>query len=120
MERSPFVIIGSAFRVRRNSIRSDRGAIFPGSGLATGGNSFDLDAELALELEQFRALFSEKERGGHATFTSAAGAANAMDEVFGNVGKIIVDDVRDILNVDAASCYIGGNEDTILPALETG
>ena len=105
--------------MRRDSIRSDRGAIFPGSGLATGGNSFDLDAELAFQLEEFRALFSQKERGGYTAFTGAAGAANAMNEVFGNVGKIIVDDVGDILNVDAASRDVGGNEHAILSALES-
>jgi len=43
-----------------------------------------------------------------------------MDEVFGDIGKIIVDDVGDVLNVDAASGDVGGHEDSILPALEAG
>jgi len=104
----------------RNAIRGGRGAILLRSVLAGGGNSFNLDAELAFQLEKFRALFAQEERGGNAAFTGAAGAADAMDEVFGDIGKIVIDDVGDVLNVDAASGDVGGDQDAILPALKAG
>src|SRR5579863_2773073 len=111
-ERSP---IGS----RGNVFRGDRRAVLFGSGLAIRGNSFDLDAELAFELKEVGALFPQEKRGGNAVFTGAAGAADAVDEVFGDIGKVVVDDVGDVLDVDAASGDVGGNEHAILPALET-
>src|SRR5437879_8496100 len=64
-----------------NSIRSNRDAILFGSGLTVGGNSFDLDAQLALELKELRALFPQEKCGGDAAFTCTAGAADAMDEI---------------------------------------
>ncbi len=103
-----------------NAIRRGRDAILFGSGLAVCGDSFNLDAELALELKEIRALFPQEKSGSDAAFTGAAGAADAMDEVFGNVRKIVVDDVGDVLNVDTASRDISGDKDAILPALETG
>jgi len=108
-----FLIVGSTFRIHGN-------AILFGSGLAVGRHSFNLDAELAFELKEIGALFPQEKSGSDAAFPGAACAADAMDEVFGDVGKIIVDDVGDVLNVDAASGDVGGHEDSILPALEAG
>ena len=105
--------------MRGDAFRNGRDPILLRSVLAGSGDSFNLDAELALELEEIRALFAKKEGGSNAAFTSAAGTANAMDEVFGDIGKIVIDDVGDVLHVDAASSDVGGDEDTILPALET-
>ena len=119
MEGAPLAIDGNAFGMGGNAIRNGRGAILLRSVLAGGGDSFNLDAELALELEEFRALFAQEERGGNAAFSGAPSAADAMDEVFGNIGKIVVDDVRDVLHVDAASGDVGGDQDAILPALKT-
>lgn len=104
--------------VGRNPIRSNRDAILFGSGLAIRGDSFDFDAELAFELKEVRALFPQEKRGGDAAFTGTAGAADAMDEVFGDVGEVVVDDVRDVLNVNASSGDVRGDQDAILPALE--
>ena len=87
--------------------------------MAVGGYSFNFNSELALELEEIGALLAQEKRGGDATFSSAACAADPMDEIFGNVGKIVVDDVSDVLHVDAASGDVGGHEDAILPALES-
>src|SRR5437879_13904766 len=86
-----------------NSIRSNRDAILFGSGLTVGRNSFDLDAELALELKELRALFPKEKRGGYTAFTGAASAADAVNEIFRDVRQVIVDDVRDVLDVDTAS-----------------
>ena len=114
------MVDGNAVLVCGNAIRCDRGAILFGRGLAIGGDSFNLDAELALELKEIRALFPQEESGSNAAFSGAASAADAMDEILGNVGKIVVDDVGDVLNVYAARGDVGGDKDAILPALEAG
>ena len=114
------MIDGNAVCVCGSAIRSGRGAILFGSGLAVCGDSFNLNSELALELEEIRALFPQKERGCNAAFSGAACASDAMDEIFGDVGKIIIDDVSNVLDVDTASGDVGGDEDAILPALKTG
>ena len=43
-------------------------------------------------------------------FAGASGAAHAMDEVFRDLGQIVVDDVRDVLDVNATGGQIGGNQ----------
>ena len=120
LEGAAFVIYGRSVGVRGSPIRSGRGAILFGSSLAVGGNSFDLDAQLALKLKEIGALFAQKECRGDAAFSGAAGAADAMDEVFGDIRQIVVDDMRDVLNVDAASGDVGGYQDAVLPALKAG
>src|SRR5882724_11662201 len=109
MERNSVVIGRNAVGVCGNAIRSGRDAILFGSGLAVGGNSFDLDAELALKLKELRALFPQEKCGSDAAFTCTAGAADAMDEILGDVRQVIIDDVRDVLDVDAASGNISGH-----------
>ena len=104
--------VGSPFRIDGNTL------LFR-SGLPIRGNSFDLDAELPLKLKEVRALFPQEKRGSDTAFAGAAGATDAMDEVFGDVGKVVIDDMRDVLDVDAASGYVCGHEDAILSALES-
>lgn len=77
---------GNAVWVRETDTRHGWDAISFGSGLAVRGNSFDLDAELALQLKEIRALLPQEKRGGNAAFTGAAGTADTMDEVFSNIG----------------------------------
>ncbi len=81
--------------------------------------AFHADAEGAFELEELGALVFNEERGSDAEFAGAAGAANAVDEVFGDFGQIVVDDVGDVLDVDAARSEVGGHEDAVTAALET-
>src|SRR5687768_10002278 len=46
----------------------------------------------------------------HASFAGAARAPNAVDVHFGIIRQMIVEDVRDVVNVEAAGSYIGGNK----------
>ena len=52
--------------------------------------------------------------------TGASGAANAMDEVFGDFGQVVVDDVGDVLHVNSARGDVGGDQDAITSLLEAG
>src|SRR5207249_828592 len=49
-----------------------------------------------------------------------AGPPQAMDVVLGAVRHVEVDDVRQLLDVDAAGGDVGGDEDRDLPRLEAG
>ena len=51
--------------------------------------------------------------------TSSACPSNAMDIILSNIGKIQIDNMRQLLNVDAASSNIRCNENTHIPLLET-
>ncbi len=42
--------------------------------------------------------------------TSAARTANPMDEAFCHFGQVVIDDVSDVLHVDAAGSDVGGNQ----------
>ena len=50
----------------------------------------------------------------------AAGAADAMNEIFGDFRKVVVDDVGDVLHVNSARGHVRGDEHAILPALKSG
>src|ERR1700738_2345556 len=43
-----------------------------------------------------------------------------MDEVFGHFGQVKIDDVRNVLDVDAAGGDVGGDQDAVAALLETG
>ena len=51
---------------------------------------------------------------------SAAGTTNAMDIVFRHVRQFIVDHMGQLLNIQAAGCYVGGNQNTDVAILESG
>src|SRR5207237_695399 len=46
--------------------------------------------------------------------------ANAMNITFAVVGKLVIDDVRDVLNIDSACHDVGGYENPDLSFVETG
>ena len=52
--------------------------------------------------------------------TRTAGAPNAMDKVFRHFGQIVVDDVGNVLHVNAPRCQIGRDQDAISPLLKSG
>jgi hypothetical protein len=43
-----------------------------------------------------------------------------MNEVFGYLGKVIVNDVCDVLHVNAAGSHIRRDEHAVLPPLKSG
>src|SRR5262249_26639663 len=88
-------------------------------GLSVERGPFAADGPRALPLEQNGGLLLDIKRGGQAGFTCATGAADSMDEVFGFLREVVVDDVRDVVHVDATSGDVGGYEDAIMAALES-
>ena len=87
-----------------------RVALFLGQVLVSA-EPLKLDLQLLLELLGV-ALFERRyERGGDALGASTASAADAVDEVVRGVGQVVVDDVRDVGDVDPAGGDIGGDQD---------
>ena len=61
-------------------------------------------------MKQLGTLFAGEEGGGYAVFSGAAGAAYAVDEIFGYFGQVKIDDVGDAIDVDAARRNVGRNK----------
>src|SRR6267378_3521603 len=89
-----------------------------GSGLVRT-HPLDLDAQRAFELEELRSLLFHVEGRSHAVATVAAGAADAMDEVFRHFRQIVIDDVRDILHVNPARSQVRRHQHAEPPLLES-
>src|SRR5450830_1479273 len=83
-------------------------------------NDFDRDFALdeAFDVVQHVALVDAHQRHGRAGCTGAAGTADTVNVVFRHVRQIIVDHVRQLIDVDAACCDIGGDQCLQLAVLE--
>ena len=57
---------------------------------------------------------------GLAAGARAAGATDAVHVVFRHVGNFIVDDMRQVINIDTASSNVGGDQGADVAALEAG
>src|SRR5579864_986910 len=89
-----------------------------GKAAAVGLHPLHPDAERALEQEQLRPLFPAEERGSNSTLARAACAAHAVDEVLRDFRQIVVNHVRDVLHVDAASRDVRGHKDAVASLLK--
>jgi len=76
------------------------------------------DLQLALQLAGVGALLGHDEGGGYAGCARAASATDAVDEVLGSIGHVVVDDVRDVLDVDAAGGDVGRDQYAMLAGRE--
>src|SRR5512143_2382762 len=74
----------------------------------------------ALDVAQEQLLVDAHQRDGLAVSAGAARAADAMDVVLGHIGKIEVDDVRQLVDVDAACRNVRGDQDFDRATLEIG
>ena len=70
-----------------------------------------LDADFSLQLTQTPFLIRLEKRNGHATLALARRAPNTVDVGIEILGRLVVDDMRQLIHVDAACCHVGGNQD---------
>ena len=64
------------------------------------------------------ALFGGRDQGnGNPVLAGAGGAPNAVDENFGAVGQIVVENVGDVVHIQAAGGHVGGDQhlDAVIP-----
>ena len=86
--------------------------------LFAGGR--DGHADHALDIAQEHAFLLVAERDGDAVGAGPRGAADAVDIAFGHVRQVVVDDVADAVDVDAAGGNVGRDQDAQLAAFEVG
>src|SRR5665811_2346524 len=67
---------------------------------------------------QFRALLPREERRSHTGVPGAPRTSYAVNEVFRNLGQVIVDDVRNVFHVNPTRSQIGCDQHLIASSLE--
>ncbi len=75
----------------------------------------------ALDRRQQRTVFAADQRNRVAGAAGTTGAADAVHVIFGHVRQVVVDDMRQCVDVDTACGDVGGDEDLdfiVLEALE--
>jgi len=70
----------------------------------------DMPLDELLDVSQVGSLLFAAEGDGDARGSGAAGTADAVDVGFGLVGHFEVEDVGDVLHVDASGSDVRGNE----------
>lgn len=79
----------------------------------------DRDPHQSLDIENVTLLIGRSDHDRQATRTGAAGTADSMDVIFRFLGHIVVDDQRNVLNIDSARRDVGCHEDAVLARFET-
>src|SRR5262249_28775425 len=78
-----------------------------------------LQTERPLHLKNLPPLVARNQCGGHAFLARAPRTADAMNKVLCNLRQIVVDDVHDVLHMDAARCHVRSDQDLIASLLES-
>src|SRR3989454_12426680 len=87
---------------------------------AREGDAGQAASDRALDARNVALLLGRHEEECIARRLGPGRPSHAMDVVLGAVGHVEVDDVRQLLDVDAAGGDVGGDEDRDLPRLEAG
>ena len=80
----------------------------------------DMLANQLLDAVEEALFLPVAERNGDAFGSGSSGAANAVDVALRLVGNVVVDDVADVIDIDATGSNVGGDQDARLSALEVG
>jgi hypothetical protein len=78
-----------------------------------------MDGKRSLDVRHGAAFGARPESRGRSASAGAAGASYSVDEVFRNLRKIVIYDVRDSIDVDAAGSYIGCDQYALVALLES-
>ena len=84
------------------------------------GEALDGLADEAFDGGDMFLLVAGDEGEGIADALGAAGAADAVDIIFGMLGNVVIDDMADTFDVDAARGDVGGDHDLIFSGFKTG
>lgn len=80
--------------------------------LTVHGHLIDLSRVVEFDITQDSDIFAGDEVDGNTLATKSSTATDTVDVVLTVAGQIVVDDQRDLLNVDTTGPDIGGNEDS--------
>ena len=100
------------------SAAGGRGAFVGGADAFGEGQARHLLLEEAFYGAEGGAVALADEGDGSSVLAGACGAADAVDVVFGIVGRVVVDDHGDVVDVDAAADDVGGHEEVDVAGLE--
>ncbi len=90
-----------------------------GARFETGDDDLlDLELGQLLDLGEARLFLGRDQRGGFALLAGAAGAADAMHVVLGDARQLVVDDVGQVVDVEAARRDVGGDQHAHRAGLE--
>jgi hypothetical protein len=78
-----------------------------------------LNTESALVSADVDEFEGSDEGPGGTAGSGAAGASDAVDEVFWLLREIVVHDVGDVIDVNAAGGYVGGDQDAVDAVFKT-
>ena len=81
-------------------------------------DALQLAADQALDVRQIGPFLPVAEGNGRPRGASPTGAADAVDVGLRDVRKVVVDDVRDAVDIDPARSEVGGPEDPQLAGPE--
>ena len=76
-------------------------------------------ANKGLDVLEVALIVIGHQRDGLTKCTRTAGSTNAVDIVFGCMGQVVVDDGRQLRNVESTGGHIGGHQHLDLVLLET-
>jgi hypothetical protein len=88
--------------------------------VTSGTHSLHANSKSALQLVQLRTLISTEEGRSDAVPARTTGAPDAMDKVFRHFGQIVVNDVGNVLHVNAPRGQVGCDQDAIASLLKSG
>ncbi len=80
--------------------------------------AWDALTDEAFDVEDVREFLGGHDGEGFADGLGAACSANAVDVVFGVLGDVVVDDVADTCDIDAACGDVGGDHDFVASGFE--
>ena len=89
------------------------------SGAIISAHTLDFDSQCAFQLEELGTLFLDEQRGSYAVSSVAASAADAVDEIFGHFGQVVIDDMGDVFDVNTARRQVSGYQNAIAALLES-
>src|ERR1700677_2947527 len=81
-------------------------------------NARDFLSDETLDGKDVRGVGGDHEREGIAGLFGATGAANAMNVVLGMLGHVVIDDVADVGDVEAAGSDVGGHQNFVAAIAE--
>ena len=84
-----------------------------------GLHAFDSQFEGAFDVAQFDGFGTADQRGSDALGAGASGTSDAVNEVFRHLGQVVVDDVSDVVHVQATGGDVGGNQNLRSAILES-
>ena len=112
--------IGQFLRAFRFEIRVrfSRGIRPPFAGQIVEVRALDFTVDQLFDFGQVRAFFACDQCERLAGFLHAPRAADAMDIIFDLIWDVVVENVRDVIDVDAAAGDVGGDQQAHLSGTE--